>query len=288
MDVVQRTGTISTRRSASPSRISRASTRSKSLSQSARLTRQSSLNDPLVATHDRSLQSSQTSVEGMLEKAVLHPQHLDATHISTIVDEDEEGETSMLLGYAEDSRDIADANLGFFRPNKEVDKEIDADFKPQLRHYEAQEKQAVERLNPRHARLGSIPRQRNVSEAPSMTPSTTKRARQNPELISPYSPEPARTSNPPLQGSVLERVQAIERKWSEEGCLAVLPVPRSPATSLQSSCNESDQSPSAKSADKTSAHASAGHAKYTHGLVPKPQLFVANPDRRSRASSSGG
>jgi hypothetical protein len=149
---------------------------------------------------------------------------------------------------------------------------------------------------------------REASEAPSLTPSTTKRARQNRQLTAPISPAPDRRLAPPVRGSVLDRVKAIEKKRVDEG-EALLPVPRSPALS--------DTSPAATSpiaspdifipgrggqpiltrlninnenhdnlVSSPLTMTTPDKRKYSHGLVPKPQLFVANPDGRQSSADS--
>lgn len=158
---------------------------------------------------------------------------------------------------------------------------------------------------------------REASDAPSLTPSTTKRARQNRQLTSPVSPQPHRKMAPVVRGSVLDRVKAIEKKRVDEG-EAHLPIPRSPAavefgppspdislnmekahmfvpgrggrpilTKLTTAGEEMDDSFVASPLQITSPiSANREKVRYSHGLVPKPQLFVANPDGRQGSSDS--
>ncbi|KAK0523176.1 hypothetical protein OC834_006000 [Tilletia horrida] len=57
---------------------------------------------------------------------------------------------------------------------------------------------------------------RSNSEAPSITPSITKRSRQNRQLTLPVSPLLTHTPPAPILGSVRERVEALERKYSAD------------------------------------------------------------------------
>lgn len=135
----------------------------------------------------------------------------------------------------------------------------------------------------------------HVMEA-SETPSVTKRARLNPILTSPLSPQPVKEKSVPLSGSVRERVQALEKERS---------APTSPSTSASRSPNRSlsalaTPSPSSNSNQNLrpsierspsksrtpSPKRKSEKVKYEHGLAPKAQLFVANPDRRGSSTSS--
>ncbi|PWN34893.1 uncharacterized protein FA14DRAFT_160306 [Meira miltonrushii] len=179
--------------------------------------------------------------------------------------------------------------------------------------------------------------QRMPSEVPSLTPSTTKRARQNPDLTSPLSPVQKRARSPPIRGTVKDRALAIERKWTKEGANAVLPVPRSPAISMhsQQSGNSGGHSgeeessstaqtfvpgrggrpiltklvspskPSNRILDEgaesdgmvlspinvtsplsiTKKQPQTEGKRFTHDLVPKAQLYIANPDKRRGSSN---
>ncbi|KAL9935021.1 hypothetical protein V8E36_006097 [Tilletia maclaganii] len=57
---------------------------------------------------------------------------------------------------------------------------------------------------------------RSPSEAPSITPSITKRSRQNSKLTTPVSPLLTHVPPAPLKGSVRDRVEALERKYSAD------------------------------------------------------------------------
>lgn len=158
---------------------------------------------------------------------------------------------------------------------------------------------------------GRSAKDREFSYAPSLTPSTTKRARQNRQLTAPVSPVPSHRVAPPVRGSVLDRVKAIEQKRFDEG-EAHLPIPRSPTAT-----DVAPASPSASphvyfpgrggqpiltklATEGLVEHDSAAlvssplsmlspvkdKARYSHGLVPKPQLFVANPDGRNGSADS--
>ncbi|CEH18802.1 KELCH REPEAT DOMAIN [Ceraceosorus bombacis] len=133
------------------------------------------------------------------------------------------------------------------------------------------------------------------SDAPSFTPSTTRRARDNPVLTSPLLPSSRHEPEPPTSGSVKDRVKAIERKATLD---EALPIPRSPGA-LSASPAHSSESPSSS---RTNHSPRRGHASlspvsprkdegksrpgYSHGLAPKAQLFVANPDRQGSTGSS--
>jgi hypothetical protein len=170
---------------------------------------------------------------------------------------------------------------------------------------------------------------RQGSEAPSITPSTTKRARQNRKLTAPVSPQPDRQVQKPVIGSVLDRVKAIEHRRTQEGPAALLPMPR--AATMNDIEEKGTRSPSRsptkerndtfvpgrggrpiltriKTSDrqeeedgeqqgesvlvtspirmKSPLSAKEDKIRYTHGLVPRPQLFVANPDGRQASSGS--
>ncbi|CAO1636121.1 unnamed protein product [Parajaminaea phylloscopi] len=125
---------------------------------------------------------------------------------------------------------------------------------------------------------------RVVSEVPSITPATTKRARLNPALTSPIRETPPRSpGNAHLTGAqaatVRERVEAIERLRSlasgaeEMSPVATSPVlsPRTSPSSLHKAARDTSRPPETGTKRKTASEVS-------HGLVPKAQLFVANPD----------
>lgn len=178
----------------------------------------------------------------------------------------------------------------------------------------------------RHLRSRTIPRE--VSEVPSITPATTKRARQNPALIAPVNPQPRRARETPLTGSVKDRVKEIEKKRSADGALPPpspeLLLSHSPAkkarrgvdqldfearrselkqlntsaqvlghgfpnsTSTSSIDTEAERERSMMSPIRITSPVSAkdgkdasqreGQQKVQHGLVPKAQIMIANPD----------
>ncbi|GAK66714.1 uncharacterized protein PAN0_014d4937 [Moesziomyces antarcticus] len=129
----------------------------------------------------------------------------------------------------------------------------------------------AEALSPVGARL----RASNVSETPSITPLTTKRARLNPVMVSPLFPSRTPHASAPAlpaanTASVKERVKAFESHspadpapsaWS-----ASLSKAQAPSTSPQRTT-----SPSPTTTSRTSK------SVYTT-MVPRPTLFVANPD----------
>ncbi|PWN19062.1 hypothetical protein BCV69DRAFT_314247 [Microstroma glucosiphilum] len=136
---------------------------------------------------------------------------------------------------------------------------------------------------------------RSASEVPSITPLTTKRARANPRLTNPSNPLPKNPQAPPLVGSVKDRVEAIERRKSELLAAATAgsgsgstggSLPASP--SLTEMGYEQQEVYSATPNPGVSVTGTPLMGKVSHGLVPKPQLFVANPDhaRRNRAGRS--
>lgn len=370
MDVVQRAGTASTRRTAS---TDRSSMRTASLSSTGALSRHVSLRDAPANT-SRHQARTQASTSEATPYGVWEPHRRGLGQTSEAVDEQGEEEISAAN---DESRDIVDFTSSAIAPAalsrhgrvvEPADSRSAASsmFLPQLRHIrEAEDDPHHGAPEPQHATLGQLPKVREPSEAPSMTPSTTKRARQNPDLISPVSPLHQPVREPPVQGSVQDRVRAIERKWTDEGDAAVLPVPRSPATSMLSATSSGGEGGSGGSANggsntendyrhvpapvyvpgrggrpiptrldvKSSAKPHRGaspgaqaisgspndvtmpqvtspdqmthhpdsavavngqdeaardsNVRYSHGLVPKAQLFVANPDNRHGSSSSG-
>lgn len=109
------------------------------------------------------------------------------------------------------------------------------------------------------------------SEAESFTPATTKRARKNPLLTAPLSPVPPKSPQSPLTGSVKERALAFERKVTGDN------NPLSPVSPIMSPKKaKAELSPASKGREKVA---------YVHGLAPKAQLFVANPDWERGSSS---
>ncbi|CAO1613767.1 unnamed protein product [Sympodiomycopsis kandeliae] len=154
----------------------------------------------------------------------------------------------------------------------------------------------------RRVRTHAIPRE--VSEVPSITPATTKRARQNPLLISPISPQPKRNREPPLTGTVKDRVREIERKRSVDPGLPPTspetPHAMSPAknqshntswhplghglpTSRSDSSADTEKEMAMMSPIRIMSPPSAEQQKEVskkvqHGLVPRAQIVIANPD----------
>ncbi|KDN52786.1 hypothetical protein K437DRAFT_272095 [Tilletiaria anomala UBC 951] len=125
------------------------------------------------------------------------------------------------------------------------------------------------------------------SEAESITPATTKRARANPLLTSPLSPISVKKPDPPLVGSVKERVQAIESK--NIGRTSDVEQLFSPLVSPSRSPNavlSPIRSPRRAKEEMPPTATQREKVKYVHGLAPKAQLFVANPDREGSSSSS--
>ncbi len=133
----------------------------------------------------------------------------------------------------------------------------------------------------------------NVSEAPSITPLTTKRARLNPVMISPLFPStsPRRSLAPPsaVTSSVRDKVKAFESATSTAD------TPASAWSASLSSVRSSralSSAPTAETIERATSpqgSESAGRKSkllLTHGLVPKPHLFVANPDHHRRSSGS--
>ncbi len=154
------------------------------------------------------------------------------------------------------------------------------------------------------------------SEVESITPATTKRARLNPILTAPVSPLHTHTVEAPVTGSVRERVEAFERRRAEDVLTSpslitspapayspvlarpISPVkggrPMSPVRQCASPVRQ-HASPSitpqvtGQSASRGSTVSSkpvqSSSTYVQHGLVPKAQLFVANPDREGSTSS---
>ncbi|SNX87606.1 uncharacterized protein MEPE_06316 [Melanopsichium pennsylvanicum] len=158
-------------------------------------------------------------------------------------------------------------------------------------------------------------RQSNVSETPSITPLTTKRARLNPVMVSPLFPSPSHVSTPSalvvaaLGSSVKDKVRAFESQTgsntTESVCISAWTASMSNAKSATILTTSNDPMPrvgevrmermtstSAASSMTTSSEARRvgrkGHKGQflTHGLVPKAQLFVANPDHTKYYTSS--
>jgi hypothetical protein len=146
-----------------------------------------------------------------------------------------------------------------------------------------------------HSRRSLLPR--SASEVPSITPLTTKRARANPRLTAPSNPLPKNAPQPPLVGSVKDRVEAIERRKAELLLAASAgsaggSLPASP--SLPELGYEQQESygatpdPALSTTGTPLMGTGMGVGKVRHGLVPKPQLFVANPDHARRSRAQGG
>lgn len=151
-------------------------------------------------------------------------------------------------------------------------------------------------------KLSSIPKEvssSHVLEA-SETPSVTRRARLNPILTSPLSPQPTKEKSVPLSGTVRERVQALEKERATAAALFDAPTSpsaiRSPNKTLSNLGTPSPVSASrnhlASPLERSSSNSrtpspkrKVEKIKYEHGLAPKAQLFVANPDRRGSSNS---
>ncbi|KAK0566385.1 hypothetical protein OC861_003251 [Tilletia horrida] len=179
---------------------------------------------------------------------------------------------------------------------------------------------------------------RSPSGAPSITPSLTKRSRQNRQLTSPISPLLTHTPPAPIHGSVRERVEALERKYSaDEMSLqsrstggattgaqsdslyaptmtattapssssshvspVVTPIKGGASSASSSRARTRSSSPtrmeaaaasrkpmsvfsaatSGEESSGSNGQASGSRIRTTVGLVPRAQLFVANPDDR--------
>lgn len=292
---VQRAGTVSSRRTySSGARSDRMGSTEGSMSSTGGLSRHTSVRrDGQSQVHHEAAEQTPMS-ESTPGSVVWDPSRYALP--GTVYEQDE----------ADESRDIADTS----RQEEEVDDDL--------------------LLFKKHD-------QRMPSEVPSLTPSTTKRARQNPDLTSPLSPVQKRARSPPIRGTVKDRALAIERKWTQEGANAVLPVPRSPAISMhsQQSGNSGGQlgeeensttpqtfvpgrggrpiltklvSPS-KPSNRILDEETEGEGmilsptnivsplsinkkqpqtegkRFTHDLVPKAQLYIANPDKRRGSST---
>ncbi|PWY97350.1 hypothetical protein BCV70DRAFT_145051, partial [Testicularia cyperi] len=135
-------------------------------------------------------------------------------------------------------------------------------------------------------------RRSNVSDTPSITPITTKRARLNPLMTSPQFPSGSvRSPTRPISvgGSVKDRIKAFEEQQQQDSG-----VEASPSIWTASLSSSTSMSPSSAFKEDPIRHRAASPAssagtsarpkkvKYTHGLAPKAQLFVANPDDKQR------
>lgn len=135
---------------------------------------------------------------------------------------------------------------------------------------------------------------RSASEVPSITPLTTKRARANPQLTARSNPLPKNPQAPPLVGSVKDRVEAIERRKAELLLAAASAgsaggsLPASPSLTEMGYEQQESYSYGASPNPGESATGAPLMGKVSHGLVPKPQLFVANPDHARRHRAQGG
>ncbi|KAN0063876.1 hypothetical protein ACQY0O_003482 [Thecaphora frezii] len=160
-----------------------------------------------------------------------------------------------------------------------------------------------------------------VSETPSITPATTKRARLNPLLTSPLSPAVPKSSPTILSGSVRDRVLALEKQDAGTTLLPSSPSSKAWSASLGAASVSSlgatstaasswtTTSPTSekrnplltleplvttpqrgldgrKGATVSPDRAKSPKLRYSHNLVPKAQLFVANPDDRRTSSGS--
>lgn len=150
-------------------------------------------------------------------------------------------------------------------------------------------------------------RKSNVSETPSITPLTTKRARLNPVMVSPLFPSanarltaPSPTVAAP-SASVRDKVKAFESQSAavpESAWTASLSSAKSARTFTQDTETgdtsaevaaegiERAISPSSTAASSRRGGGGKKAKYYTHGLVPKAQLFVANPDHGRGGSGS--
>jgi hypothetical protein len=85
------------------------------------------------------------------------------------------------------------------------------------------------------------------------------------------SAQSSSSKRPILGGNVLDRVQAYERKMSQD--MEGLTSPGSPL------------SPGARTTRKKEEHPSKTRVTVNYGLAPRPSLFVANPDHKMHPSS---
>lgn len=152
------------------------------------------------------------------------------------------------------------------------------------------ESEAPEYAAARHWRGTAIPRE--ASEVPSITPATTKRARLNPLLISPVNPQPKRTREAPLTGSVRDRVKEIERKRSADpSLLPSLPesaLPQSPTKKARIGGQASTLREGLQPLD-TSAHI-LGHASASTSSMdaePEGKRAMMSPLRITSPLSAG-
>lgn len=141
-------------------------------------------------------------------------------------------------------------------------------------------------------------RRSNVSETPSITPLTTKRARLNPVMVSPLFPstDPQRHRQPTAtiaNSSVKEKVKAFESvtadtavsAWTASLSSANSGRATTGITSLDNS--EARDMPIDRTSSPQGSTASRTRKTFlTHGLAPRPQLFIANPDNASKRSGS--
>ncbi|KAJ1596793.1 hypothetical protein NDA14_007392 [Ustilago hordei] len=138
-------------------------------------------------------------------------------------------------------------------------------------------------------------RKSNLSETPSITPLTTKRARLNRAMVSPLFPsaQPRLTAPAPTvaapNASVRDKVKAFESQSSttpENASIWTASLSSTKSRTFGTTNTETgDRSAEAMeraispSSTATGSRRGGKKAKYyTHGLVPKAQLFVANPD----------
>ena len=295
---VQRAGTISSRRTySSGARSDRMGSTGGSMSSAGGLSRHASVRRDGQIQAQENIEQTPMS-ESTPGSIVWDPSKYNMP--GTVYEQDEA---------ADESRDIADTS------RQEEEEEVVGDDLLLFKHHD----------------------QRMPSEVPSLTPSTTKRARQNPELTSPLSPVQKRARSPPIRGTVKDRALAIERKWTQEGANAVLPVPRSPAISMHSQQSgnsggqlgeeESDLTPQtfvpgrggrpiltklvspSKPSNRILDEGNENEGmilsptnitsplsinkkqsqnegkRFTHDLVPKAQLYIANPDKRRGSSA---
>ena len=131
---------------------------------------------------------------------------------------------------------------------------------------------------------------RHVSETPSITPLTTKRARLNPVMVSPLFPSATPRVAAPATAtaastSVRDKVKAFESHTQPNVSAWTASLSSAKSTpALDDSASTQRATP--PSSPAPSPHGKrAGQKYYTHGLVPKAQLFVANPDHHGRRSS---
>ncbi|PWN51192.1 hypothetical protein IE53DRAFT_361782 [Violaceomyces palustris] len=125
-------------------------------------------------------------------------------------------------------------------------------------------------------------RSNRVSEVPSLTPATTKRARMNPLLTQPLSPQPKKKkrTDPPFRGSVKDRVKAIETQNATEETGVVPLMPSSPSAKAWSSGTGTGTSSSSNDHSGASLGACSSNATTITTLSKTSPASSVRTDRR--------